>query len=74
LAAALFYGCCSISMNFLNKAVVSSFDFNFPFFIMVCQMIITVIVLDSLRFRFNHSNLINFGSLVLGFKGWPDNN
>ena len=25
----LFYFTCSISMNFLNKAVVSSYDFNY---------------------------------------------
>ena len=45
----LFYFTCSISMNFLNKAVVSSYDFNYPFFIMACQMLSTVIVLDLLR-------------------------
>ena len=37
-AAAAFYGVCSISLNFLNKAVVSSYGFNHPFFIMVCQV------------------------------------
>ena len=31
-----FYFTCSISMNFLNKAVVSSYEFNYPFFIMSC--------------------------------------
>ena len=49
LAAALFYGTCSISMNFLNKAVLSSYNFNYPFFIMVCQMVTTIIFLDTLR-------------------------
>lgn len=49
LAAALFYGTCSVSMNFLNKAVVSSYNFNYPFFIMVCQMVTTIIFLDTLR-------------------------
>merc|ERR1719228_827845 len=49
LAAALFYGTCSISMNFLNKAVVSSYNFNYPFFIMVCQMVTTIIFLDTMR-------------------------
>lgn len=49
LAAALFYGTCSISMNFLNKAVVSSYSFNYPFFIMVCQMVTTIVFLDTLR-------------------------
>ena len=50
LAAALFYGTCSVSMNFLNKAVVSSYNFNYPFFIMVCQMVTTIIFLDTLRY------------------------
>lgn len=36
-------------MNFLNKAVVSSYDFNYPFFIMACQMVATVIFLDISR-------------------------
>ena len=44
-----FYFTCSISMNFLNKAVVSSYEFNYPFFIMACQMLATVIVLDIIR-------------------------
>ncbi len=47
--AAVFYGVCSISLNFLNKAVVSSFDFNFPYFIMTCQMAATVLALDAAR-------------------------
>jgi len=49
LAAALFYGLCSISLNFLNKAVVSSYNFNFPFFIMFCQMLLVIGVLSILR-------------------------
>ena len=49
LAAALFYGTCSISMNFLNKAIVSSYNFNYPFFIMVCQMVTTIIFIDTMR-------------------------
>jgi len=46
---ASFYFFCSISMNFLNKAVVSSYEFNYPFFIMACQMVVTVIFLDIFR-------------------------
>ena len=49
LLVAVFYFTCSISMNFLNKAVVSSYDFNYPFFIMACQMVATVIFLDISR-------------------------
>ena len=48
--AAAFYFVCSLSMNFLNKAVVSSYNFNFPFFILACQMAVTIILLDLLRF------------------------
>jgi len=46
---AAFYFTCSISMNFLNKAVVSSYEFNYPFFIMSCQMVVTVVFLDIFR-------------------------
>ena len=35
---AVFYGLVSISMNFLNKTIVSSYEFNFPYFIMTCQV------------------------------------
>ena len=45
----LFYFTCSISMNFLNKAVVSSYHFNYPFFIMACQMLSTLVFLDLMR-------------------------
>ncbi len=38
MSVVLFYGVTSLSLNFLNKAVVSSYDFNFPFFIMACQV------------------------------------
>ena len=38
LYAAGFYFVCSISMNFLNKLIISSYGFNFPAFIMVCQV------------------------------------
>ena len=48
--AAAFYFVCSLSMNFLNKAVVSSYAFNFPFFILASQMAVTIILLDLLRF------------------------
>jgi len=49
MCVAMFYFTCSISMNFLNKAVVSSYNFNYPFFIMACQMVVTVIFLDLFR-------------------------
>ena len=49
ISAAAFYFTCSLSMNFLNKAVVSSYAFNFPFFILACQMTVTIILLHLLR-------------------------
>jgi len=49
MCVATFYFTCSISMNFLNKAVVSSYNFNYPFFIMACQMVATVVFLDLIR-------------------------
>ncbi|XP_047473733.1 UDP-galactose/UDP-glucose transporter 7-like isoform X1 [Penaeus chinensis] len=47
-AAAVFYGVCSASMAFLNKAVISSYEFPFPFFIMACQMMVTILFLEIL--------------------------
>ena len=39
LAAAVFYGVCSGSMSFINKAVLTTYDFDFPCFIMFSQMV-----------------------------------
>ncbi|XP_071545782.1 uncharacterized protein [Panulirus ornatus] len=47
-AAAVFYGLCSASMAFLNKAVINSYEFSYPFFIMACQMLVTVLFLELL--------------------------
>ena len=47
--AALFYGLTSISLNFINKAVLNGFDFNFPFFIMTAQMTATLLIFTLLR-------------------------
>lgn len=47
-AAAVFYGICSASMAFLNKAVINTYEFPFPFFIMACQMLVTVLFLEVL--------------------------
>nr|XP_053641720.1 uncharacterized protein LOC128695229 isoform X2 [Cherax quadricarinatus] len=46
--AAIFYGVCSASMAFLNKGVINSYEFPFPFFIMACQMFVTIIILELL--------------------------
>jgi solute carrier family 35 protein len=48
LVAGLYF-LCSLSMNFLNKAVLSSYGFNYPFFLMACQMAVTVVLLEVLH-------------------------
>ncbi|XP_045605830.1 uncharacterized protein [Procambarus clarkii] len=49
LSAAVLYGVLSLSMAFLNKAVISQYKFNFPFFILSCQMMLTLIILEVMR-------------------------
>lgn len=55
-ASALLYMVCSTSMAFINKAVLSSYKFDFPFVIMTLQMVFTIFVLDVLH-RFNKIEL-----------------
>ncbi|XP_033748670.1 UDP-galactose/UDP-glucose transporter 7-like isoform X2 [Pecten maximus] len=47
-AAAFFYGTCSVSMAFINKTLMTTFDFDYPVFIMVMQMIFTICLLELL--------------------------
>ncbi|KAG8185711.1 hypothetical protein JTE90_000700 [Oedothorax gibbosus] len=49
IGSAILYGVCSTSMAFTNKAILTSYKFHFPFFIMACQMILCVIFLEILR-------------------------
>ncbi|CAB4063157.1 SLC35D [Lepeophtheirus salmonis] len=42
---AIFYGLMSLSMNFLNKVVVSSYSFNYPCFIMFSQTFLSLLIL-----------------------------
>ena len=49
LTTAVFYGFCSGSMNFLNKNVLSSWDFHYPRFLMLFQMIFLAIGIDLLK-------------------------
>jgi solute carrier family 35 len=50
LSIAFIYGCCSASMAFANKAVLTTYRFDYPFFLVTCQMLFSVIVLEALRF------------------------
>ena len=49
ISIAFFYGACSASMAFANKAVLTSYSFNYPFFLVTCQMAFTIGVLEFLR-------------------------
>lgn len=46
--AAVFYGVCSVSMAFINKALMTTYDFDYPVFIMVVQMMFTIFILELL--------------------------
>lgn len=59
LYAALFYGICSGSMNFLNKLVLSSWHFPSPNFLMLCQMIVLSIGIDLLK-HFGYSKAVDY--------------
>lgn len=49
LAIAFLYGSCSASMAFANKAILTTCSFNYPFFLVTCQMAVSVVVLELLR-------------------------
>ncbi|XP_029652204.1 UDP-galactose/UDP-glucose transporter 7-like [Octopus sinensis] len=49
VAAAFFYGTCSVLMAFLNKILMDTYGFHFPMCIMVVQMSLTVVLLYALR-------------------------
>ena len=48
VAAAAFYGICSVSSAFVSKALMDTLHFDFPVTIMVTQMIFTIGVLEIL--------------------------
>lgn len=49
LIIACLYGACSASMAFANKAVLTSYSFDYPFFLVTCQMVITIVIVEFLR-------------------------
>ena len=49
-SAALFYGVCSGSMNFTNKWVLNTWGFNFPNFMVFCQLALFSAVITFLRY------------------------
>ncbi|CAL1291898.1 unnamed protein product [Larinioides sclopetarius] len=49
ISSALLYGICSTSMAFVNKLVITSYKFDFPFLIMACQMLFCITFMEALR-------------------------
>lgn len=49
LLIAFLYGITSASMAFVNKAVLTSYGYNYPLFIVSCQMIFSIILLEGLN-------------------------
>lgn len=49
LAIAVVYGLSSASMAFANKALLTTYHYDFPIFIVVAQMVASIIALESLR-------------------------
>lgn len=56
---AFLYGTCSASMAFANKAVLTLYSFNYPFFLVTCQMAISIVGLELLRFT-GQTSLVPF--------------
>ena len=50
LFIAFAYGVCSASMTFINKALLTTYSFDFPTFLVATQMIATILILELLRF------------------------
>ncbi|XP_071106632.1 uncharacterized protein [Haliotis cracherodii] len=48
--AAVFYGVCSVATAFISKALMTSMKFDYPVFIMVVQMMFTILLLETLSF------------------------
>ncbi|XP_068208576.1 uncharacterized protein [Palaemon carinicauda] len=49
VSCAVSYGLLSLSMAFFNKAIINSFEFDYPFFILFCQMAVTVCVMECVK-------------------------
>lgn len=49
LGIAILYGLTSASMAFVNKVVLTSYHFNYPIFLVVVQMLVSIIALETLR-------------------------
>ena len=68
LFTAVFYGICSGSMNFLNKNVLTNWNFQYPRFLMLFQMIFIAIGIDILKL-FGVLRAHNY-TLSLGMSCW----
>ena len=46
--AAVLYGTCSVSIAFINKFLMTTLEFDYPVFIMIIQMLVTIVILEIL--------------------------
>ena len=49
LMAAVLYGTSSAGMAFANKAILTFYEFNYSYFLMFCQVTVSIVVLETLR-------------------------
>ena len=59
------YALTSTSLAFIDKALLTTYSFNFPFFILSCQMIFTILAVEILRL----SGIVSLSGYTLS-KGW----
>lgn len=46
--SAVLYGSCSVMIAFVNKLLMTTYEFDYPVFIMMSQMLFTIILLEIL--------------------------
>ena len=73
--AAVLYGTCSVSIAFINKYLMTTLEFDYPVFIMIVQMVFTIIVLEILslfgvidmpKFTLERGKMFAFPALFYG--------
>lgn len=55
------YGVCSVAMAFINKALLTSFGYNHSIFIVLCQMVFGMVLMEVLRL----ANVVSLPNLTV---------
>lgn len=73
--AAVLYGTCSVSIAFINKFLMTTLEFDYPVFIMIIQMLFTIVLLEILswfgviempRYTLERGKMFAFPALFYG--------